>query len=71
MRKDESGDYVLLSNIYASQGEWNRVEKVRKLMDDSEIKKQPGCSQIEADDKAFLQYLFNLKPKPNSGNLDT
>lgn len=70
MRKDESGDYVLLSNIYASQGEWDSVEKVRNLMDDSEIKKQPGCSLIEADDKAFLQYLFNLKPKPNSRNLD-
>ncbi|KAK1563848.1 hypothetical protein Q3G72_033893 [Acer saccharum] len=35
MRKDESGDYVLLSNIYASRGEWDGAQDVRKLMDDS------------------------------------
>ncbi|RDX87128.1 Pentatricopeptide repeat-containing protein, partial [Mucuna pruriens] len=35
MRRVQSGDYVLLSNVYASQGEWNGAEKVRKLMDDN------------------------------------
>ncbi|KAF7803004.1 pentatricopeptide repeat-containing protein [Senna tora] len=42
MRKDQSGDYVLLSNLYASRGEWDGAEKVRKLMDDSGVKKNPG-----------------------------
>ncbi|KAJ4707419.1 Pentatricopeptide repeat-containing protein [Melia azedarach] len=71
MRKDESGDYVLLSNIYASQGEWDGVEKVRKLMDDSGVRKEPGCSLIEADDKALMQYLLNLTHKQNSRNPDS
>lgn len=63
MRRDESGDYVLLSNIYASQSEWDRVEKVRKLMDDTGVRKEPGFSLVEGYDKVLMQYL--LDPKPN------
>ncbi|KAJ8750064.1 hypothetical protein K2173_013979 [Erythroxylum novogranatense] len=63
MRWDESGDYVLLSNIYASIGEWNGVEKVRNLMDDSGVRKEVGCSLIEADNKASMQFLFDSKSK--------
>ncbi|KAJ1401535.1 Tetratricopeptide-like helical domain superfamily [Sesbania bispinosa] len=48
MRTDQSGDYVLLSNTYASQGEWYGVEKVRKLMDDSGVTKNLGSSFVEA-----------------------
>ncbi|KAJ1419659.1 Tetratricopeptide-like helical domain superfamily [Sesbania bispinosa] len=48
MRTDQSGDYVLLSNTYASQGEWDGVEKVRKLMDDSGVTKNRGSSFLEA-----------------------
>ncbi|CAL5367773.1 unnamed protein product [Camellia sinensis] len=66
MRQDQSGDYVLLSNIYASQGEWDGVEKVRKLMDDSGVRKEPGCSLIEADNKALLHFLLHLKPESNT-----
>ncbi|VFQ62638.1 unnamed protein product [Cuscuta campestris] len=41
-----SGNYVLLSNVYADQGKWEEVEKVRKLMEGSEIKKGPGQSIV-------------------------
>ncbi|XP_038724657.1 pentatricopeptide repeat-containing protein At5g15300 [Tripterygium wilfordii] len=68
MRRDESGDYVLLSNIYASQSEWHGVEKVRKLMDDSGVRKGPGCSLVEADEKALMHFLFESKPKKNARN---
>ncbi|XP_057486802.1 pentatricopeptide repeat-containing protein At5g15300-like [Actinidia eriantha] len=66
MRRDQSGDYVLLSNIYASQGEWDGVEKVRKLMDDSGVKKEPGCSLIEADNKALMQFFLDFKRESNT-----
>lgn len=66
MRRDESGDYVLLSNIFASQGEWDGVEKVRKLMDDSGVKKEPGCSLIETDNKVLMHYLLDSKPEANT-----
>lgn len=48
MRTDQSGDYVLLSNTYASRGEWDGVAKVRKLMDDSGVTKNRGSSFVEA-----------------------
>lgn len=60
MRRDESGDYVLLSNIYASQGEWVGVEKLRKLMDDSGIRKEAGHSLVDADDEALMHFLLDV-----------
>ncbi|XP_057813455.2 pentatricopeptide repeat-containing protein At4g21065 [Cryptomeria japonica] len=39
--------YVLLSNIYAEVGRWGEVHMVRRLMEDKDIKKIPGCSWIE------------------------
>ncbi|KAK7392072.1 hypothetical protein VNO78_20499 [Psophocarpus tetragonolobus] len=39
-----SGNYVLLSNVYAEQGRWNEVEKVRVLMRGGGVKKVPGQS---------------------------
>ncbi|KAK9280629.1 hypothetical protein L1049_014325 [Liquidambar formosana] len=43
------GAYVLLSNIYAKSGKWERVSGLRKLMRDSGVKKEPGGSSIEAN----------------------
>ncbi|KAJ7974931.1 Pentatricopeptide repeat-containing protein [Quillaja saponaria] len=41
------GAYVLLSNMYAKAGKWDSVSHLRKLMRDSGLKKEPGCSLIE------------------------
>ncbi|KAI3965291.1 hypothetical protein MKW92_040836 [Papaver armeniacum] len=41
------GCYVLLSNIYATVGRWNEVSKVREMMKNIGIRKDPGCSLIE------------------------
>ncbi|KAM5581365.1 pentatricopeptide repeat-containing protein [Rosa sericea] len=67
IRGDESGDFVLLSNIYASRGEWHGAEEMRKLMDDSGVKKEPGFSIVEADDSALRHFLFDSKSKLNRG----
>ncbi|OAY60190.1 pentatricopeptide repeat-containing protein At5g15300 [Manihot esculenta] len=69
LRRDESGDYVLLSNLYASVGEWDGAQKVRNLMDESGVNKEPGCSVIEAvEEKALMRFLFDSKNKLNSRN---
>ncbi|XP_028796021.1 pentatricopeptide repeat-containing protein At5g04780, mitochondrial-like [Neltuma alba] len=50
---EKSGTHVLLANIYASAGMWENVAKVRKLMKDSKVKKEPGMSWIEVKDKVY------------------
>lgn len=40
---------VLLSNLYASLGRWERVAHVRKLMSEKEHNSNPGCSWIEVN----------------------
>ncbi|KAG1334445.1 pentatricopeptide repeat-containing protein [Cocos nucifera] len=62
MRHDASGEYVLLSNIYASMGEWNGAEKVRKLMDHRGITKEAGWALIEADGKELMHFLLHPDP---------
>ena len=44
-----SGDYILLSNIYASVGRWEDALRVRVAMKEKGVKKPPGCSLIELD----------------------
>ncbi|GMN44010.1 hypothetical protein TIFTF001_013196 [Ficus carica] len=41
-----SGNYVLLSNMYAEEGRWDKVEKVRELMKEKCVKKAPGQSSV-------------------------
>ncbi|GMI73313.1 EMBRYO DEFECTIVE 3102, ORGANELLE TRANSCRIPT PROCESSING 82 [Hibiscus trionum] len=41
------GGYVVLSNMYAVSGEWDKVSKVREMMKKRGLRKEPGCSSIE------------------------
>ncbi|XP_043701214.1 pentatricopeptide repeat-containing protein At3g29230-like [Telopea speciosissima] len=49
LKADDCGVYVILSNIYAEEGMWEHVLKVRKLMSYRGIKKEAGRSVIEVD----------------------
>ncbi|XP_020253597.1 pentatricopeptide repeat-containing protein At4g21065-like [Asparagus officinalis] len=42
-------NYVLLSNVYASGSQWEKVSGMRKKMKDNEVKVVPGLSSIEID----------------------
>ncbi|KAF9619882.1 hypothetical protein IFM89_009664 [Coptis chinensis] len=44
---DHGGVHVLLSNLYASENRWEDVAKVRKDMENKNVRKVPGCSSIE------------------------
>uniref|UniRef100_A0A5B7BPA2 DYW domain-containing protein n=1 Tax=Davidia involucrata TaxID=16924 RepID=A0A5B7BPA2_DAVIN len=39
--------YVLLSNMYAAAGQWDKVSQVREMMKKRGIRKDPGCSSTE------------------------
>ncbi|GFP86623.1 pentatricopeptide repeat-containing protein at1g20230 [Phtheirospermum japonicum] len=48
------GNYVLLSNIYASKGKWKEVNRVRDIMRDKGLRKNPGCSWIEVKNRVYM-----------------
>lgn len=56
LEPNDAGNYVLLSNIYAQAGKWERVAQVRKTMKERGLKKSIACSWIEVKNKvhAFL-----------------
>lgn len=66
LRQDESGDYVLLSNVYASRGEWDGAERVRKLMDDCGVWKAPAFSSIDGDNRALMHFLLDSESQKYS-----
>lgn len=41
------GGFVTLLNIYAADGEWEEVEKVRKVMKQRKVLKKPGFSWLD------------------------
>ncbi|KAL6506666.1 hypothetical protein OROHE_022498 [Orobanche hederae] len=48
------GNYILLSNIYASKGKWEEVDKIRDIMREKGVRKNPGCSWIEIKNKVYM-----------------
>ncbi|CAK9184313.1 unnamed protein product [Ilex paraguariensis] len=54
LEPDNSGNYVLLSNMYADVGMWEEVNNLRTLLKLQCVKKSPGCSWIEINGKAHL-----------------
>jgi pentatricopeptide repeat protein len=56
MEPGNPGFYVLLSNIYAAVGRRDGVHEVRSMMKERGVKKMPGCSWIELNNKvhAFI-----------------
>ncbi|KAG8390356.1 hypothetical protein BUALT_Bualt01G0075000 [Buddleja alternifolia] len=51
LASEQSGHYVLLSNIYAKAGRWKDVILIRSFMKGRGIKKIPGVSNVELDDR--------------------
>ncbi|MFS7994031.1 putative tetratricopeptide-like helical domain superfamily, DYW domain-containing protein [Helianthus anomalus] len=51
---EDSGSYVLLANLYTDSGNLENVSNVRRIMKDKGIRKNPGCSWIEVDNRAHV-----------------
>ncbi|XP_044474419.1 pentatricopeptide repeat-containing protein At5g44230-like [Mangifera indica] len=54
---DAIGNYILLSNIYASARRWDDVSRVRKLMKEKGLKKNPGFSWVEGNKGDIHEFL--------------
>ncbi|EXB68664.1 hypothetical protein L484_024678 [Morus notabilis] len=48
------GNYVILSNIYGSKGMWSQVDRVRDMMNQKGLRKNPGCSWIEVKNEVHM-----------------
>jgi pentatricopeptide repeat protein len=56
----DAGAYVALANIYAAAGRYEDAEKVRQVMDNREVVKEPGQSWIEVNGKV---HGFHVEDK--------
>ncbi|XP_057835654.2 putative pentatricopeptide repeat-containing protein At3g01580 [Cryptomeria japonica] len=60
-----AGYYVLLSNLYAANGRWDEVAKVRTKMKDRGLKKTSGWSSIQISNR-FHSFHSGDKSHPES-----
>ncbi|XP_030504399.2 pentatricopeptide repeat-containing protein At4g02750 [Cannabis sativa] len=60
MGKQRSGTYVLLSNMYASQGMWEKVQEIRELMKHRGVTKEPAVSWVQIKNKV---HYFQIGDK--------
>ncbi|XP_027367479.1 pentatricopeptide repeat-containing protein At3g63370, chloroplastic [Abrus precatorius] len=65
---ENSGNYVLIANIFAADGRWNDVEEVRLRMKGNGLKKKPGCSWIEVENKIHT-FIARDKSHPQSDDI--
>lgn len=49
LHPDQASYYVLISNLYASDGRWGMVKQVRKMIKQRGLNKVPGVSLVEMD----------------------
>ncbi|KAL3518072.1 hypothetical protein ACH5RR_020661 [Cinchona calisaya] len=68
LEPQNDGAYVLLSNIYAKSGRWDKVSELRKLMRNYGLKKEPGCSSIEVNGNVY-EFLVGDNAHPLSKNI--
>lgn len=61
----DSGPYVILSNIYASAGRKNDFAKVRKMMKENGLRKEPACSWVEIENVVHM-FFANDDSHPQS-----
>ncbi|XP_020095640.1 pentatricopeptide repeat-containing protein At5g27110 [Ananas comosus] len=54
---NDHSNYVVLSNLYASVGRWDGVKKVRVIIRERGLKKNPGCSWVEVDRKIHQFFV--------------
>ncbi|KAL0414074.1 UNVERIFIED_CONTAM: Pentatricopeptide repeat-containing protein, mitochondrial [Sesamum radiatum] len=60
MEPNESGSYVLMSNLFAETGKWGKVAKMRTMMRDRKVTKEVGFSWADVGDVDNSIYLHGF-----------
>ncbi|CAK9173472.1 unnamed protein product [Ilex paraguariensis] len=53
---ENAGNYVILSNLYAAAGKWEDVQRIREMMKEKAVIKEPGRSWTELDQTLHTFY---------------
>ncbi|XAR66907.1 hypothetical protein NMG60_11013283 [Bertholletia excelsa] len=62
----DSGSYVLISNLYAEKGDWEKVAKIRRGMRDRGVRKEVGFSWVDAGDAGGSLCLHGFSSEDKS-----
>lgn len=65
-----AGYHVLLSNVYAAEGKWENVDRVRKEMRERGLRKEPGSSWIKVGD-ASHRFISRDQKHPENEQIYT
>ncbi|XP_054813911.1 pentatricopeptide repeat-containing protein At2g03880, mitochondrial [Prosopis cineraria] len=65
----DTGAYVLLSNIYANSKRWDDVAEVRRSMRVRGVRKEPGCSWIDVN-KQIHAFTLGGKSHPQINEIN-
>lgn len=68
MRPENPGYYVLIANMYAAAGRWNKLAKVRTIMRDLDVEKGPGCAWVGVG-LGFSPFSVEDTSNPQSGEI--
>lgn len=68
LQPQNPGHYVLLSNIYAKAGKFEKVAEFRDMMTQKKLKKVPGWTWIEVDNKTY-QFSVGDRSHPQSNEI--
>ncbi|EOA12984.1 hypothetical protein CARUB_v10025969mg [Capsella rubella] len=62
----DEGTLILMSNLYASTGKWNKVIEMKSVMKEMRLKKNPAMSWVEVDRETHTFMAGDLFLHPNS-----
>ncbi|KAF6161535.1 hypothetical protein GIB67_009414 [Kingdonia uniflora] len=65
LEPSNDGNYVLMSNIYAANGQWDKVAEMRRFIKNKSILKTPGCSSIEVNN-VMHEFMVGDSRHPRS-----
>ncbi|KAI3468255.1 hypothetical protein Pfo_024918 [Paulownia fortunei] len=65
LEPEDTGNLILLANIYADLGKWDGVSRMRKFIRSKSMKKTPGCSLIEVN-SVVQEFISGDHSKPFS-----
>lgn len=66
MEPQQSGSYVLMSNLFAEKGEWEKVAMIRKEMRNRGVKKEIGFSWADVGDTDGSLHLHGFSSDDKS-----